>query len=441
MLDPRFVVAETATVKDSLQRRSADETAFAAVDRLIELTESRASLVTDRDGLRAQRNEKSKAIGGLFREGRRDEAEAMKAEVTKVNDGIAALEDKLGELEREVRALALGIPNVLDADVPTGADESANQVVSTWGKPRSFEFDPQGHVEIGEGLGILDMERGAKLTGARFSVLHGLGARLERALASFFLDVHTSEHGYSEVMVPYMVHDRICEGTGQLPKFAADMFRIEGTVNGSATYLIPTAEVPVTNLHREEILDVAELPKKYACFTPCFRSEAGSAGRDVRGLVRVHQFHKVELVWVTEDDASSAAHEQLTADAEVILQKLELPYRKVLLASGDTSANAARCYDLEVWFPSQNTYREVSSCSNFRDYQARRMNARFRPAPAGKGKAKPRFVHTLNGSGLPIGRTMVAILENYQRKDGSVEIPAVLRPYMGVDEIPVLDRS
>jgi seryl-tRNA synthetase len=294
-----------------------------------------------------------------------------------------------------------------------------------------FTFAPHSHVELGTRLGILDFERAAKLSGARFAVLEGMGAKLERALINFFLDLHTTEHGYKEVMVPYIVHRQIAEGTGQLPKFEKDMFRLAEPLNGSDAFLVPTAELPVTNLHRDEILDEEELPMRWACFTPCFRSEAGSAGRDVRGLIRQHQFHKVELVWLTTPDRVDQDYKALVLHAETCLQRLGLPYRVVRHCGGEVSFSAARCHDLEVWLPSQDTFREISSCSHFTDFQARRMQLRYRPKDHDGKKSKPRLVHTLNGSGLAVGRTLVAILENYQQADGSIEIPEALRPYLG----------
>lgn len=433
MLDPRDVAADPDRVRANLTARHADADAFEAVDRILALVEQRSSLVLERDELRATRNRVSKEIGGLFKSGEREAAEAKKAEVSQVNDRISVAEETLNTLEDDLRVLSLSLPNLLDDDVPNGASEDDNVEVSRWGTPRVFDFEPVAHVEIGERLGILDMERAAKLAGARFSVLKGAGARLERALLNFFLDLHTVEHGYTEVMVPYLVHDRIAEGTGQLPKFAHDMFKLAEPLNGRDAYLIPTAEVPVTNLHREEILDEADLPTRYVCFTPCFRSEAGSAGRDVRGLIRVHQFHKVELVWLARPQDAADAHEQLTRHAEIGLERLDLPYRRMLLSSGDTSFSAARCHDLEVWLPSQGTYREISSCSHFGDFQARRMDLRYRPAPIDGKKQKPQFAHTLNGSGLPLGRVLVAILENHQQADGSVVVPGALRPYLKAD--------
>ena len=433
MLDAKQVAAEPDPVRASLSRRHAGPEAFALVERIVALEAQRVARVTERDGRRALRNTLSSEIGGLMKAGRRDEAEARKAEVASNNAAIDALEAELDAIGADLRSVALSIPNVLADDVPEGESSADNVCTRTWGEPRLRSGD--SHVEIGERLGILDLERAARLTGARFAVLTGWGARLERALMNFFLDLHGSEHGYREVLVPYMVHGRIAEGTGQLPKFAADMFKIEGGVNGQDAYLIPTAEVPVTNLHREEILDAEALPLKYVAFTPCFRSEAGSAGRDVRGLVRVHQFHKVELVWITRPEDSAEAHETLVRHAEVGLERLEIPYRRMLLCGGDIGFGAARCYDLEAWLPSQETYREISSCSSFRDFQARRMDLRVRPADVDGKKQKPVFAHTLNGSGLPLGRTLVAILENHVQPDGSVAIPDALRPYLGTDRI------
>lgn len=435
MLDPRLVTADPERVKDNMRRRRAADEAFTSVDRMVALSAERTDLVAERDGLRGERNTLSREIGGLLKEGRSDEAAAVKQRVSDGKVRIEVLEARLGELELEQSDLAMALPNLLHDSVPDGASEDDNREVRRWGTPREFDFEPLAHVEVGERLGVLDLERSAKLTGARFSVLYGDGARLERALISWFLDLHTREHGYREVMVPYIVHRKILEGTGQLPKFEDDMFKLAGQLNGSDAFLIPTAEVPVTNLHREEILDATSVPVKYVCFTPCFRSEAGSAGRDMRGLIRTHQFHKVELVWVTEPEHSAAAHEELVRHAETCLMQLGLPFRTVELCAGDTSFNAARCFDLEVWLPSQQGYREISSCSTFGDFQARRMGLRYRPArPAGvTKKQKPRFAHTLNGSALAVGRTLVAILENGQQADGSVVIPEVLRPYMGTD--------
>ena len=431
MLDPRFVEEHPDVVKATIAKRHMDPSTAACVDGIVAIAQRRRSIIAERDGLRARRNALSKEIGALYKAGKRDEAEAAKAEVQAGSAKTKELEAHLEDLETERRTLLMSLPNLLHDEVPEGEKEEDNLELRRWGTPREFDFTPQAHVEVGEAVGGLDLERAAKLTGARFAVLKGAVARLERSVINFYLDLATEEHGYTEIMAPYIVHRRILEGTGQLPKFEADLFRLDGTLNGSDAFLIPTAEVPVTNLHREEILDVAQLPMKYACFTPCFRSEAGSAGRDVRGILRQHQFHKIELVWVTAPDQSDAAHEQLVGHAETCLQRLELPYRVVLHCGGETSNGASKCYDLEVWLPSQQTFREISSVSNFRDFQARRMQLRYRPAPVGGKKAKAKLAHTLNGSGLAVGRTVVAILENYQQADGSVVVPQALRPYMG----------
>ncbi|TNE91073.1 MAG: serine--tRNA ligase [Deltaproteobacteria bacterium] len=428
MLDPRILADDPDLVKAHLMRRNADDSLISSVDRLVELRDNRNALIAEGDELRAARNTLSKQIGALMREGKRDEAEGIKAEVAAGKDRIAAIDEELAQIEAERHALSMALPNLLHDDVPPGNGDEDNLEVRRWGTPR--EDATESHVEIAEKLGILDVERSTKLAGARFAVLKGHGARLERALINFFLDVHTTEHGYEELMVPYIAHRSILEGTGQLPKFEADLFKLQGELNGQDAFLIPTAEVPVTNLHREEILAGEELPKKYCAFTPCFRSEAGSAGKDVRGLIRQHQFHKVELVWFVEPEKAEEAHEQLTGHAETILQRLGLPYRVMTLCGGDISFSAHKCYDLEVWLPSQGAFREISSCSNFDTFQARRMGLRYRPETDGK-KAKPRAAATLNGSGLAVGRTLVAILENYVQDDGSVVIPEALRPWMG----------
>lgn len=429
MLDPRILADDPDLVKAHLARRNADEALISSVDRLVELRDLRNKLVAEGDELRAARNTLSKQIGGLMREGKRDEAEAIKSQVAAGKERIAAIDVEVAGLETERHDLSMALPNLVHDDVPPGKGDEDNVEMRRWGTPRPDTTD--SHVEIAERLGILDVDRSTKLAGARFAVLKGLGARLERALINFFLDVHTGEHGYTELMVPYIAHRSVLEGTGQLPKFEADLFKLEGELNGQDAFLIPTAEVPVTNLHREEILDASELPRRYVAFTPCFRSEAGSAGKDVRGLIRQHQFHKVELVWVVEPDAAEAAHETLTSHAEAILQKLGLPYRAMMLCGGDISQAAYKCTDLEVWLPSQGSFREISSCSNFGTYQARRMSLRYRPEPTNGKKAKARPAATLNGSGLAVGRTLVAILENYVQEDGSVEIPEALRPWMG----------
>lgn len=431
MLDARTITDNPDHIKAHLTKRNMGAEVLASVDTLVALAERRSDVVTERDNLRARRNALSKDIGAMYKSGRANEAEAAKAEVAAGTEKTKLLEDELNRLEAEQRILLLNIPNTLHPAVPEGRNEDDNEEIRRWGEPRTFDFAPLPHVEVGENLGILDFERAAKLCGARFAVLKGMGARLERALINFFLDLHTGEHGYTEVMTPYMVHPHIAEGTGQLPKFADDMFKLANPVNGADAYLIPTAEVTVTNLHREEILEEAELPVKYACFTPCFRSEAGAHGRDVRGLIRVHQFHKVELVQIVADHASEEAHHELLGHAEECLKRLELPYRVERLCAGDISFNAHHCYDLEVWLPSLNKYNEISSVSSFGDYQTRRMQTRFRPHSTDGKKTKVRNAHTINGSGLAIGRTIVAILENFQQADGSVVIPDVLRPYMG----------
>ena len=339
-----------------------------------------------------------------------------------LKEEIQALERRTEEAEKILRATEEVVPNVPQPSVPRGKDETANRVERTWGEPRRFDFTPQAHWDIGPALGLLDFDRGAKVTGARFTVLRGAASRLSRALIQLFLDVHTQEHGYLEVLPPFLVNASSLFGTGQLPKFEADLFQTR-----EGYYLVPTAEVPVTNLHRDEILDGRELPIRYTAYTPCFRSEAGAAGRDTRGMIRQHQFDKVEVVMFTRPEDSAAAHEELTGHAEALLRRLELPYRVVTLSTGDMGFASSKTYDIEVWLPGLNEYKEISSCSNFEAFQARRASIRFR---RGEGD-KPEFVHTLNGSGLPIGRTIVAILENYQRADGSIEVPAALRPYMG----------
>lgn len=412
---------------DRVRAMLTDRHTEAPFDRLVEADREWRDLLTTLEELKARRNAGSKAIGQLFKEGKRDEAEARKAEMGRIGDEIKGLEEQTSALEQEVGELELTLPNMLDPDVPVGADESDNVAVRSWGEPPSFEVPAQAHWDLGPALGILDFERAAKLSGARFSVLRGAGAALERALIAFMLDVHTREHGYTELLTPYMVNAECLQGTGQLPKFADDLFGIEG----HDLFLIPTAEVPVTNLHRDETLEESDLPLAYCAFTPCFRAEAGSYGRDVRGLIRQHQFHKVELVQLTMPEDSADALERLTGHAEVILQRLGLPYRVVTLCSGDVGFSAAKTTDIEVWLPGQDRYREISSCSNFRDFQARRAQLRYRPAEGGKA----RLVHTVNGSGLAVGRTLVAVLENYQQADGSVSVPEVLRPYMGGVEV------
>lgn len=424
MIDKAVLAEQPDRVKQHLTRRHAAPDAFQAVDRAGELAGRRRALVAEQNELRARRNASSKEIGGLMRAGRAEEATALRAEVQAGNVRIDVIETELVGVEAELAQLALGLPNLLHDGVPDGATEADNVELLRWGSPMRASAD--SHVEIATRLGILDLDRAAKLSGARFSVLRGAGARLERALVQWFLDVHTTHHGYTEVLVPYIVQRHCAVGTGQLPKFEQDMFRLAAPLNGSDAFLVPTAEVPVTNLHREEILDEAVLPLRYAAFTPCFRSEAGSAGRDVRGIIRQHQFHKVELVHITTAERAEADHIALREHAEALLRALGLHYRVVLHCGGETSFGAHRCFDLEVWLPSQATFREISSCSHFGDFQARRMDLRYRDAGG-----KVRFAHTINGSGLAVGRTWVAILENYVQDDGTVVVPDVLRPYMG----------
>ncbi|MCD4749996.1 MAG: serine--tRNA ligase [Thermoanaerobaculales bacterium] len=408
---------------ERIRRMLAERHTDAPFDRLLEVDGSWRELVLQLDELKARRNIGSKEIGGLFREGRGQEAESRKAEMSRIGDQIKEIEERAHLLEQELAELELSLPNLLHETVPAGATENDNLEVRTWGVPPTFSFEPQAHWDLGPSLGVVDFERAAKVAGARFAVLKGAGAALERALISLMLDIHTREHGYTEVLTPYIVNSASLQGTGQLPKFADDLFHLDG----HDLYLIPTAEVPVTNLHRDETLDEAQLPLRYCAFTPCFRSEAGSHGKDVRGLIRQHQFHKVELVQLTTPQQSIESLEELTGHAERVLQVLELPYRVVILCAGDVGFSAAKTYDLEVWLPGQNRYREISSCSNFSDFQARRALLRYRPDEGGKA----RLVHTVNGSGLAVGRTLVAVLENYQQKDGSVVVPTALRPYMG----------
>ncbi len=394
----------------------------APLDHLLEVDEAWRELLVQVEELKSKRNAGSKEIGGLYRDGRRDEAEELKAEMAAVGEQITALEGRAKALEQELGELELTIPNTFEADVPIGADESANRIERSWGDPPSFDFTPKAHWDLGPDLGIIDFERAAKIASSRFAVLRGAGAALERALISYMLDLHTGSHGYTEIIPPYLANSTSLQGTGQLPKFADDLFHVEGF----DLYMVPTAEVPLTNLHRDETLDEEALPIRYCAATPCFRAEAGSHGRDVRGLIRQHQFHKVELVQLAHPEESRDRLEALTGHAEAVLQGLGLHYRVVTLASGDLGFSATKTYDLEVWLPAMDCFREISSCSNFGDFQARRAHLRFRPAEGGK----VRLLHTLNGSGLATGRTMVAILENYQQADGSITVPEVLRPYM-----------
>lgn len=426
MLDLNFVRENLDKVRAALGNRNFPE---AALEKFVELDEERRRVIGESDRLNAARNSASKEIGALMQSGKREEAEAKKAEVAGLKENQSELEKQRDEAELAMRELLAGLPNMPAEDVPVGADEAANVEVRRWGAPREFDFEPKDHVDLGESLGILDLERATKIAGSRFAILNGAGARLERALVNFMLDVHTTEHDYTETLPPFIVNRQSLFGTNQLPKFEEDLFHL---TDERGLALIPTAEVPVTNYHAEEILEAKDLPKYYTAYTPCFRSEAGSYGRDTRGLIRQHQFEKVELVKLSLPENSAAEHEKLTADAERILQLLGLPYRTVVLSTGDMGFGAMKTYDIEVWLPSQKTFREISSCSNCGDFQARRMNLRFRRA----GGAKPEFVHTLNGSGLAVGRTWIAILENYQQADGSILIPEILQPFMnGLEKI------
>ncbi len=420
MLDLNFVRDNLDAVRAALKNRNfpAD-----SLDKFVELDSERRRVISEADRINQLRNSSSKEIGALMQAGNKDEAEAKKAEIAGLKDKQAEFERLRDEAQAAMHELLAGLPNIPADDVPVGADETANKEVRRWGEPREFDFEPKDHVDLGEALGILDFERATKIAGSRFAILNGAGARLSRALINFMLEIHTAEHGYNETLPPFLVNRTALFGTNQLPKFEEDLFHIKDE-RGFA--LIPTAEVPVTNYHSEEILEAKDLPLKYTAYTPCFRSEAGSYGRDTRGLIRQHQFEKVELVKLCLPENSDEEHEKLTSNAERILQLLGLPYRTIVLSTGDMGFGARKTYDIEVWLPSQKTYREISSCSNCGDFQARRMNTRFRRA----GGAKPEFVHTLNGSGLAVGRTWIAILENYQQADGSIQIPEVLRPFM-----------
>jgi len=421
MLDLNYVRENLDKVRAALQARHFD---LKALDEFAEADDARRRVISESDQLNAQRNTSSREIGSLMKEGKKEEAEARRAEVGGLKDRIAELDQLRTQTETRMHDLLSTLPNMPHESVPFGKEESDNVEVRRWGAPITFDFEPKDHVDIGTNLGILDLERATKIAAARFAILNGAGARLERALVSFMLDVHTREHGYLETLPPFIVNRASLFGTGQLPKFEQDLFKLE---DDRDLFLIPTAEVPVTNYHREEILDAGQLPMKWAAYTPCFRSEAGSYGRDTRGVIRQHQFEKVELVKYTLPENSYDELESLTRNAETILQKLGLHYRTVTLSTGDLGFSNAKTYDIEVWLPSQNTFREISSCSNYETFQARRAQIRFRRA----GGAKPEYVHTLNGSGLAVGRTWIAVIENYQQADGSVIIPEVLRPYMG----------
>ena len=417
----KFVRENPELVMDAMRKRNANVN----LDEFLELEKKRRELTLQVEALKSQRNAASQEIGKMKKAG--ENADAQMAEVRALGDKIAEDDKELKDIEARLKEILMTIPNMPAADTPVGSSDADNPVVRTWREPAKFAFEPQAHWDIGEKLNILDVERAGKVSGARFTFFRGLGSRLERSVINFFLDIHTGENGYTEFFPPFIVNKDSMQGTGQLPKFAEDMFKLEGL----DYYLIPTAEVPITNLHRDEILSGDDLPLYYTAYSACFRAEAGSAGRDTRGLIRQHQFNKVELVKFTKPEDSWDELEKLTANAEKVLQLLELPYRVVRLCTGDIGFSSAATYDLEVWLPAANCYREISSCSNFLDFQARRANIRFRRDT----KSKPEFVHTLNGSGVAVGRTVAAILENYQQADGSVIVPKVLRPYMGCDVI------
>jgi seryl-tRNA synthetase len=418
MLDVKVLRHDLEEVRRRLAHRNED---ISALDQFAEVDEKRRQLIQEAEALKNKRNTVSEQVAVLKRN--KENADHLIAEMKEVSDRIKVLDEELRQLDEQLEQILLSLPNLPHESVPIGTSEEDNVVAWTWGEPRSFDFPVKPHWEVAQELGILDFETAAKVTGSRFVFYKGLGARLERALINFMLDLHTSEHGYEEVLPPYIVNRTSMTGTGQLPKFEEDAFKLAGP----DYFLIPTAEVPVTNMHRDEILDASDLPRYYAAFSACFRSEAGSAGRDTRGLIRQHQFNKVELVKFVKPEDSYDELEKLVKNAEKVLQLLGLPYRVMSMCTGDLGFTAAKKYDIEVWIPSYGTYREISSCSNFEDFQARRANIRFRRDT----KSKPEFVHTLNGSGLAIGRTVAALLENYQQADGSVVIPEVLRPYMG----------
>jgi len=421
MLDLNYVRENLESVRAALEKRSMPVT---SLDDFTKADAERRRLIGESDQLNAERNAASREIGALMKDGQREAANARRKAVNELKDRIAELGQKREQAEARIHELISTLPNIPHESVPAGKDESANVEVRRWGTKPEFDFTPKDHVDLGTALGILDLERATKISGARFAVLNGAGARLERALIDFMLDLHTSEHGYRETLPPFIVNRDSLFGTGQLPKFAEDLFKLE---DERELYLVPTAEVPVTNYYREEILYASQLPMKWVAYTPCFRSEAGSYGKDTRGVIRQHQFEKVELVKYSLPENSYDELESLTRNAETVLQRLGIHYRVVTLSTGDLGFGNAKTYDLEVWLPSQNTFREISSCSNYEAFQARRANIRFRRA----GGAKPEFVHTLNGSALAVGRTWLAILENFQQADGSVIIPEVLRPQMG----------
>ena len=424
MLDIKRIRENLEDIKKAMDRRGEKEF---DLDAVVELDDQRRELLKEVEALKSEMNIEQKKIPQLMKEGKKEEAEAEKVKLKELSEKIKGLDEKVKKVQEELQYRLLRIPNVPNVNVPQGDTDEDNVEIRKWGEPKQFDFDFKAHWDIGTNLGILDFETGAKITGSRFTLYKDKGARLERSLVNFFLNTHTDKNGYTEILPPFMANRDSFVGTGQLPKFAEDMFKIEGL----DYFLIPTAEVPVTNIHRDEIVSGDKLPIKYCAYTPCFRSEAGSAGRDTRGLVRQHQFNKVELVKFVKPEESYEELEKLTNDAEMMLQMLGLPYRVVKICTGDLGFTAAFKYDLEVWMPSYNRYVEISSCSNFEDFQARRAGIRFKRDK----KSKAEYVHTLNGSGLAVGRTLAAILENYQQADGYVVVPEVLRPYMGVDVI------
>ncbi|RUT28072.1 serine--tRNA ligase [Paenibacillus zeisoli] len=418
MLDVKILRNEYSRVEEALQKRGKS---LDLISGFPQLDEKRRELLQESEQLKNRRNVVSAEVAK--RKKNREDADELITEMREVGDRIKALDDEVRVLEAQIDELTMAIPNIPNESVPVGSSEEDNVEIRRWSEPRQFEFTPKAHWELGLDLNILDFEAAAKVTGSRFTFYKGLGARLERALISFMMDLHSNEHGYEEMLPPYIVNRDSLYGTGQLPKFEEDLFKLRDT----EYYLIPTAEVPVTNYHRDEILNAEDLPRNYVAYSSCFRSEAGASGRDTRGLIRQHQFNKVEMIKIVHPEKSYEELEKMTQNAERVLQLLKLPYRVLALCTGDMGFTAAKTYDLEVWLPESGMYREISSCSNVEDFQARRANIRFRP----EAKAKPEFVHTLNGSGLAVGRTVAAILENYQQEDGSIEIPEVLRPYMG----------
>ncbi|MGN0839096.1 MAG: serine--tRNA ligase [Pyramidobacter sp.] len=427
MIDIRMLREETDAVKAYLKARN---NSF-DVDKVLELDAEKKKILASVEELKAKRNAGSKEVGRIRAAG--GDASAIMKEMKELGDQVKADDARVAEIDEELHNLLLQIPNRPDKTVPIGRDETENVEIRRWGEPRKFDFEPKAHWDIGEACGILDFERGPRMAQSRFTVFKGLGARLERAIMNFMLDLHTQKQGYTEFNVPLMVNSDTMLGTGQLPKFAEDLYKVDR----DDLWLIPTAEVPLTNLHHGEMLNESDLPLYYTAYTPCFRRESGSYGRDVRGIMRLHQFDKVEMVKICTPETSWDELEKLTNNAEDVLKALNIPYRVIVLCTGDMGFGSAKTYDVEVWLPSQNCYREISSCSNCVDFQARRMNTRYRPADGGK----PRYVHTLNGSGLAIGRTLIAVLENYQNADGSFEIPDVLVPYMGgVKHVPVLKK-